>query len=655
LEFRCGLWLEGNPNVTNEEGAPVAGGIAATTWSDGSVDRIDLFWRDDVFAISHIGGDGSKWTSNRVGPLKFVVPETPDALGGIFTTVPAAVWTFARPAAVLPSNPVPATGPVHHLPAPSQVPAPSPAHPAAVVHESETAAAIHPPVTPPVEAHQINVFGLGLDFAMYRQWVWNGLPDNPQPLTTWEPLGGNFISAPCAIAWNDGHDADRIDVFAVNNSDRALHQRTTTGQGWTGDWTSLGGIFTSAASAVSWGPGRLDVFARGSDFTLRHRAFENGSWLSDWQNYGGSLACAPVAVSRGPNLIDIVAVGHDGSLVHRWWDGSDWSDWESVIAGPKTSFVTQPAVVASGPHRFDAVVLGSDGDLYHSWWEEGAFRGPNTLSSVGPKPTLVRAPSGKLYVFGCDGQHNLIGSSFDGSKWTTPDELQTGFGPAIDGRVHYPSLFRFNVDNVNAATTRSKLEDTDAADTAITAGNWKTTTATEIFQEDILDGSNYQPQFLALDGVPVELCEHVIFTYHIVNKHDVRDIDPVDAKFSLDTVATDVAEYALTSIGKQLSAGASTITSVEIASLTVPAIGPLLGILANWIKNELGAFIKSGECDGTVVFGQYVATGLDLYNETMGGTYSTTTTHPAPASDPAPWQCFGASNYLVSWSLMRDA
>src|SRR5919204_4672345 len=119
-------------------------GIAATTWSVGGADRIDLFWRDDVFAMSHVGGDGSKWSSNRIGPLKFVVPEWPDALGGIFTTVPAAVWTFARL--------------VHHLPQPVPTPGPHPpastaraegegsVHPAAATAEAPGAGVIHPPI-----------------------------------------------------------------------------------------------------------------------------------------------------------------------------------------------------------------------------------------------------------------------------------------------------------------------------------------------------------------------------------------------------------------------------------------------------------------------------------------------------------------------------
>ena len=116
-------------------------------------------------------------------------------------------------------------------------------------------------------------------------------------------------------------------------------------------------------------------------------------------------------------------------------------------------------------------------------------------------------------------------------------------------------------------------------------------------------------------------------------------------------MAKDAAEYALKSIGKQLSAGVAKITSIEIASLGVPVFGPMLGILANWIIGELGGFIKSGRCDGAVAFEQYVATGLDIYNETFHGTYSTSTTHLGKTS---PDGCGPTSEYIVSWSIIRD-
>jgi len=43
----------------------------------------------------------------------------------------------------------------------------------------------------------------------------------------------------------------------------------TTQAGWS-DWMDLGGQLTSEPAAVSWGPNRIDVFARGTDNALWH-------------------------------------------------------------------------------------------------------------------------------------------------------------------------------------------------------------------------------------------------------------------------------------------------------------------------------------------------------------------------------------------------
>ena len=98
----------------------MAGSIAATTRSAGAGDRIDLCWRDDVFAISHVGGDGSARTRARIGALGSVTPESPDTLGGTFTTVPAAALTFAQRRFVGPTVPPP----IHRGPVRTPTPAP---------------------------------------------------------------------------------------------------------------------------------------------------------------------------------------------------------------------------------------------------------------------------------------------------------------------------------------------------------------------------------------------------------------------------------------------------------------------------------------------------------------------------------------------------
>ena len=104
---------------------------------------------------------------------------------------------------------------------------------------------------------RIDLFGLGLDYAMYHKSFW-GVHDEDS-LSPWFRLGGIFVSVPAAIAWA----GNRVDVFGLG-TDHAMFTKTRTGSSWTSEWQRLGGAFTSAASLVSRGPNQLDIFARGA-------------------------------------------------------------------------------------------------------------------------------------------------------------------------------------------------------------------------------------------------------------------------------------------------------------------------------------------------------------------------------------------------------
>ncbi|MBO1912168.1 hypothetical protein J4G37_46155, partial [Microvirga sp. 3-52] len=55
----------------------------------------------------------------------------------------------------------------------------------------------------------------------------------------------------------------------VRGTNQRLYQRTWNGSRWE-NWVDLGGSLTSAPAAVSWGPNRIDVFARGENQNLIH-------------------------------------------------------------------------------------------------------------------------------------------------------------------------------------------------------------------------------------------------------------------------------------------------------------------------------------------------------------------------------------------------
>ena len=50
-----------------------------------------------------------------------------------------------------------------------------------------------------------------------------------------------------------------------------------------------------------------------------------------WESLGGELAGEPAASTWGPDRLDVFARGRDGRLWHRWWDGTRWVEWEALV------------------------------------------------------------------------------------------------------------------------------------------------------------------------------------------------------------------------------------------------------------------------------------------------------------------------------------
>ena len=632
--------------------------ITATTWA---ANRIDIFYLDG-YSLEHQAWDGTHWAGEN--PLG-----RPDPLGGFFATVPVAVQALVPEPTLTNPLPGPAMGPASTGPSTSvsgsdvtgTESSASPASlKAAAAGSSATSldtaitdasgtpisvARISPGLPGLVgglsapKANRVDVFGVGSDFSMYHQTLWNGVP--PGTPGVFDNLGGSFLSAPAAIAWQSA----RVDVFGVG-SDRAMWQRTLTGEQWSPAWVSLGGSFSSEASVVSWASNQLDIFARGSDFTLRHRAYDGVNFLTDWENLGQSLASAPAAVSWGPNRLDVFAIANDGSLIHRWWDGSIWNDWETLpipaTASPIT-FVSAPAVTTSGPEVLDVFVVGSDGNLYHYWWQAMAWGEPASLGGdiAGTPLALLPAP-GQIFLMkptneGSVAQQFITEGSGGATAWTP-----------VTANVHLPTRYNFSVDFVKVDKTRSTTTDTDTSQSSVSPGNWPAQSAVQFL--GTLGGtspSEAQTNLLDFQPVAVELGEFAIFNYQIVNKGSP---DPNVVGPALASAGNSLASQALQSIVKQLASGVTKIATVAIGTASgVPVLGSILGVIGSWLVGQLTAIIFA-DCDGLVAVEQVVIAGSDLFNKTASGPYTTTTIHPGTDS---PAGCGPNSKYEVTWSITR--
>jgi hypothetical protein len=171
-------------------------------------------------------------------------------------------------------------------------------------------------------------------------------------------------------------------------------------------WEALGGVSQGAPATSTWGPGRLDVFVRGSDNQLWHNWYAS-RWF-DWEPLGappGGLSSDPAAVAWSAGRIDVFVAGADDQLWHKWYEAG-WSGWEPLGG----VLVGRPAVASWASGRLDLFVHGSDDQLWHKWYQAG-------WSGWEPLGGVLR--SGAAATSWAQGRIDVVVAGTNGSAWHT--------------------------------------------------------------------------------------------------------------------------------------------------------------------------------------------------------------------------------------------
>ena len=254
--------------------------------------------------------------------------------------------------------------------------------------------------------------------------------------------GAGSAQVPNAVSWSPG----RLDVFAAALQPDVVFELA---HWWyDGDWHGpqlLGGNLGGDPSAVSWGTGRLDVFgvdgSRDGD-VVSHWWFE-GSWegpaLLARAAPHGRMAAAPSAVSVGVGRLDVFSAQSspgDPDIVSSSYAGS-WSG-PVGLPGRRDGSTFAPAVVSWGEGRLDVFATdASSGELVH-WWFDGTWNGPLLLggSLIADAPlSAISWKRGRLDVFGASGRGESLAVGVQLAHWW------------YDGEWHGPELLGGNIAN----------------------------------------------------------------------------------------------------------------------------------------------------------------------------------------------------------------
>lgn len=203
---------------------------------------------------------------------------------------------------------------------------------------------------------RLDAFITGTDSRMWHTWVdgsgWHAFEQDPTPNN---PPGNQTVRIASQVAATS-FAPGRLDLFARSSSGQLLHKWFLLSLGWS-RWENLGGCIRGAPTVASWGPNRLDVFARwcesGRRTNLYHRQFD-GTW-HPWEQvprFNEQIASPPSAVSWGPDRIDVFARGSTGAVVHTYFNGT-WQGMDTTLGG---CIKGQPAVSSWVPGRLDLFV-----------------------------------------------------------------------------------------------------------------------------------------------------------------------------------------------------------------------------------------------------------------------------------------------------------
>ncbi|MCB1985814.1 MAG: hypothetical protein H6936_16535 [Burkholderiales bacterium] len=222
----------------------------------------------------------------------------------------------------------------------------------------------------------------------------------------WQNLGGIIEEQPECVSWGP----DRIDCFARGGNNNLYH-KWWNGSDWHG-WQNLNVETRSQASCLSRMPDTIDCFVRGDNNRMYKVSWDGSMW--DVLDLGGVIQDQPECVSWGVNRIDCFARGGNDRMYHKYWDGASWHGWDDLGGVIKE----QPSCVSWGPNRIDCFARGGANRMYHKWWSGSNWHGWENLGGIlKDRPECVSWGPNRIDCFVRSSSNTMRHKSWNGSSW----------------------------------------------------------------------------------------------------------------------------------------------------------------------------------------------------------------------------------------------
>jgi hypothetical protein len=212
-----------------------------------------------------------------------------------------------------------------------------------------------------------------------------------------EDLGGSIAagSTPTAAARDPGQS---LDVFWRGTDDKLKHKFYRVGAGWSAvDTVDSSLVLASSPEATSWGPGRVDVFAK-SGSTIRHRVWSSSMYV-DLRGQTQSNWCWATT----------------GQMITRYW-GNEFSQCQQASHATGQNCCATPGSAACN--------VGGLAD--YNWMgfatDSTAATGLPVTVEQAQAMTALKRPWDHGILWDGGGAHGVVGTDlfwFDNQYWVT--------------------------------------------------------------------------------------------------------------------------------------------------------------------------------------------------------------------------------------------
>jgi len=243
------------------------------------------------------------------------------------------------------------------------------------------------------------LFVRGLDSALY----YNTYDPDIASWVGWASAGGTLTSGPAAVSL--GPNVFDVFAIGTDNLTYQRHWAGSVvpSGDWQlvdnpADWPEISQVSSTpgldgspgpeldAPAAISRAGGQIDLFRRGPDNTLRWNYF-NGSYWEGWQSLGGILTSAPSAVAINQNSMQVFWRGVDNQLWSVIITNGSITKWEHFAISDDITIASAP-FVSKQPGETYVFVRGSDDALWRleysmdRWTSLGGELGSGAVAAV---------------------------------------------------------------------------------------------------------------------------------------------------------------------------------------------------------------------------------------------------------------------------------